>query len=211
MKLTIPEILQIISDARTHQEKVSLMREYQSLTLEQILQYNFHPDIKFNLPEGVPPYKKETDIPVGRSHTNMYTESRRWYIFLEGQAPNLKPYRREQLYIEMLEGLHYTEAEVFIAVKDKRLEDLYPGVTYEAAFEAFDRLLPHPSTRPTPVAVSKKEEVKEIEVPLVQKAEVKRTPPSQKGVKRGPMSEESKQKLRDAYQRRMAEKAKQAE
>jgi hypothetical protein len=142
MKLYIPEILQHVSDAYSHAEKVAFLRQHASEPLEQILQYNFHPDIKFSLPEGDAPYKKEKDIPVGKSATNLYREARRLYIFLQGFAPNLKPFKREQLFIELLEGIHWSEADMLIAVKDKKLQDLYPGVTYECARDAFARLLP---------------------------------------------------------------------
>jgi hypothetical protein len=142
MRLYIPEILQQVSDAYSHEDKVRILRQHASEPLEQVLQYNFHPDIEFSLPEGDAPYKKEKDIPVGKSATNLYREARRLYIFLKGQAPNLKPYKRETLFIELLEGIHWTEADMLIAVKDKKLQDLYPGVTYECARDAFDRLLP---------------------------------------------------------------------
>jgi hypothetical protein len=219
MRFTIPEILQAVSNERSHAKKVSILQNCGTEVLEQVLQYNFHPDIKFNLPEGEVPYKKETDIPVGKSHSNLYREGRRLYIFIEGQAPNLKPYRREMLFIELLEGLHYTEAEVLIAVKDKTLQDLYPGVTYEAARDAFDRLLPQDppkkvakAEKPVKLAIPEvdfdmpvvvaEETVKEDTRPLEQPK-----PKTRKGEKRGPMSEEQKQKLRESYQRRMAEKA----
>ena len=155
MRLQIPEILQLVSDARTHAEKVQLLREHQTLPLEQVLQYNFHPDIKFVLPEGDAPYKKETDVPIGKSHTNLYREGRRLYIFLQGYAPNLKPYRKEQLFIEMLEGIHWTEADMLIKVKDKLLTDLYPGVTYESARDAFAQLLPQEAPKKVVAKVDK--------------------------------------------------------
>lgn len=163
MRFTIPEILQAVSNERSHAKKVSILQNCGTEVLEQVLQYNFHPDIKFNLPDGEVPYKKETDIPVGKSHSNLYREGRRLYIFLEGQAPNLKPYRREMLFIELLEGLHYTEAEVLIAVKDKTLQNLYPGVTYEAARDAFDRLLP----QDPPKKVAKVEKPVKLAIPAV--------------------------------------------
>lgn len=155
MKLYIPEILQRVSDAYSHQEKVAILRQHATEPLEQILQYNFHPDIKFSLPEGDAPYKKEADIPVGKSATNLYREARRLYIFLEGYAPNLKPFKREQLFIELLEGIHWTEADMLIAVKDKNLQSLYPGVTYEAARDAFDRLLPVNNPNPIKIPMHK--------------------------------------------------------
>lgn len=165
MRFTIPEILKAVNDAKTHEKKVSILQNCGTEPLEQILQYNFHPDIAFNLPEGECPYKKEKDIPVGKSHSNLYKESRRLYLFLKGQAPNLKPYRREMLFIELLEGIHWTEAEVLVAIKDKNLQALYPGVTYEAARDAFARLLPQ-----TPPAPKKVEKPVKLAIPDIESA-----------------------------------------
>lgn len=179
MRFTIPEILEYVSSkCPTHEEKVRVLRLNQSEPLEQILQYNFHPDIKMSLPEGDAPYKKEKDIPVGKSATNLYREGRRLYLFLEGQAPNLKPFKKETLFIELLEGIHWTEADMLIAVKDKRLTDMYPGVTYEAARDAFARLLP--ATPPKKVAkpvVEAKVQVTPVESPLdLPKPSIETTP-----------------------------------
>jgi hypothetical protein len=167
MRLTIPEILKLVSNAKTHQEKVNILRQNASEPLEQILQYNFHPDIKFSLPEGPAPYKKEGDLPEGMSHSNLYKEGRRLYLFLEGHAPNLKPFKKETLFIELLEGIHWTEADMLIAVKDKLLDTLYPGVTYECARDAFARLLP--ADAPKKVAkpvVEAKAQVTPVDGPL---------------------------------------------
>lgn len=167
MRLTIPEILKAVSKAKTHQEKVAILRQNASEPLEQVLQYNFHPDIKFSLPEGDAPYKKEADLPEGMSHSNLYKEGRRLYLFLEGHAPNLKPFKKETLFIELLEGIHWTEADLLVAVKDKNLESLYPGVTYECARDAFDRLLP--ADAPKKVAkpvVEAKAQVTPVDGPL---------------------------------------------
>jgi hypothetical protein len=164
MRLHIPEILDLVSKAQRHEDKVRLLREHQSLPLEQVLQYNFHPDIEMNLPEGEAPYKKDTGIPLGKSETNLYREGRRLYVFLKGQAPNLKPFKREQLFIELLEGIHWSEADILVAVKDKRLTDLYPGVTYEAARDAFDRLLP--AEPPKPIVKAVKLAIPDLEASL---------------------------------------------
>jgi len=51
--------------------------------------------------------------------------------------PNLNAMRREQLFIQLLEGLHVSEAEIVIAVKDKSLNKKYKGLnasTVKAAF-----------------------------------------------------------------------------
>ena len=48
----------------------------------------------------------------------------------------------ESLFIQMLEGLHHTEAALVIAVKDRKLSHTYPSVTPELVRAAFPELLP---------------------------------------------------------------------
>ena len=42
------------------------------------------------------------------------------------------------LFIQMLEGLHTTEADLLINIKDKRLNQVYKGLTEAVVKEAFN-------------------------------------------------------------------------
>ena len=44
--------------------------------------------------------------------------------------------------MEMLEGLHYTEADIMCAAKDGKLSTLYKSITDDLVREAFPKLLP---------------------------------------------------------------------
>ena len=46
--------------------------------------------------------------------------------------------RKETLFIQVLEGLHTTEADLLINIKDKRLNQVYKGLTEAVVKEAFD-------------------------------------------------------------------------
>jgi len=65
-------------------------------------------------------------------------EARRLYLFIEGGDNTISKTRKETLFIQLLEGLHKTEAEVLINVKDKKLNKAYKGLTAEMVKEAFD-------------------------------------------------------------------------
>ena len=59
--------------------------------------------------------------------TNMYLEARRiGYIF---KREDLKPIKREGLFIEMLESVSPEEAKILLAIKDQRLDKIYPKIT----------------------------------------------------------------------------------
>ena len=78
------------------------------------------------------------EAPVGTEHTLLKNEARRLYNFLKGGNNTLSKTRKETLFIQMLEGLHTTEADLLINIKDKRLNQVYKGLTEAVVKEAFD-------------------------------------------------------------------------
>jgi hypothetical protein len=143
MALLQSEIFELVSKATDKQEKVNILRKNDNLAMRALLRINFDPNFNMNLPEGEPPFKKEVDKPIGYQETNLLLEQRRFYIWLSPQT-NLSPVRKERLFIEMLEGLHYSEAEAICLAKDKKLTTKYPGLIEKVVREAFPTLLPAP-------------------------------------------------------------------
>ena len=120
MAVSLPTILGEVAKAKNKDGKKAVLVRYDNGALREILKYAFHPDIKFLLPPGNPPYKSvvdETDNP-----TYLYGLVRKLYLFVEGGNPNLKTNRREYLFIEMLESIHPDEAELLLQVKDKKIK-----------------------------------------------------------------------------------------
>ena len=132
----ISEILTKVNNAKDKPKKIAVLRENDSQPLRQILKGAFDPKIKWDLPEGRPPYT-ENDAPAGTEHTTLYTEARRLYYFVEGAA-NLSKTKKETMFIQMLESLHADDAKVLLAVKEKELNKVYKGLTAECVKEAFD-------------------------------------------------------------------------
>jgi hypothetical protein len=118
--------------------KVNFLRSHRPNQLMiTLLKYTFDSNIRFDLPEGAPPYKENEDL--DDDFSGLYGEQRRLYLFLEGGNPDLKPVKRESIFIEVLESIHPKEAKVLIAVKDKKLP--YKGLTKKLVEEAFPGLL----------------------------------------------------------------------
>ena len=127
MALSIPIIFEDIAKAKSITERKKILLEHGSNPLKELLKYAFHPDIKFLLPEGAPPYKT-VGSPDEYNPTYLYPNIRKLYLFVEGGNEGLTTLRREQLFIQLLEELHPKEAEVVIQVKDKKLK--YRGLTF---------------------------------------------------------------------------------
>jgi hypothetical protein len=113
--------------------------ENESNPLKDLLKYAFHPDIKFALPTGEPPYKT-IGSPDEYNPTYLYPNIKKFYLYIEGGHDGLTQLRREQLFVLMLEGLHPKEAAVVIQVKDKKLN--YRGLTYKLVKTTFPEILP---------------------------------------------------------------------
>lgn len=120
MKLLINEVLQKVSNAKTKPEKVKLLKEYNTNALRSILIANFDESIVSLLPPGEVPYTPN-DAPEGTEHTVLEKEYRKLYLFFKGGSSTLKQSKREELFIQMLEGLTEGEAEVLVLIKDKKL------------------------------------------------------------------------------------------
>lgn len=119
MKLLMHEVLQKVSNAKTKAEKIKLLQEYNTAGLRSLMIINFDDSIISLLPPGEPPYEKNK-VPEGTEHTVLEKEVRLLHHFFKGGS-NVKQPKREQMFIQMLEGLHEGEAEVLCLAKDKKI------------------------------------------------------------------------------------------
>lgn len=139
--MLISEILNLVEKAKTTEEKKQILLKYNdNHGLLFMLCLSYDPNLLWQLPEGAPPFKKEIERPMGYQHTTIQNELRRFYIWGNPDASVSKA-KKEALFIEMLEGLHHTEADIVIACKDKKLYTLYQSVTEDLVREVFPNLL----------------------------------------------------------------------
>tara|TARA_R100000008_G_C3528397_1_gene137865 strand:- start:180 stop:644 length:465 start_codon:yes stop_codon:yes gene_type:complete len=120
----IHEILELVSKQKTAVKKIEVLQEYRTEALTAVLIWNFDDSVVSLVPEGDVPYEKN-DVPVGTDHTSLRKEWKNLYHFVQGGNATLSTMRRESMFIQMLEGLHPSEAEIICLVKDKRLNSKY--------------------------------------------------------------------------------------
>ena len=137
MKLLMHEVLQKVSNAKTKAEKIKLLQEYNTQALRSLLIINFDDSIVSLLPPGEPPFEKN-NAPEGTEHTRLEHEARLLHHFFKGGS-NVKQAKREQMFIQMLEGLHEGEAEVLCLAKDKKIGKRWK-ITKQCVEEAFPQI-----------------------------------------------------------------------
>ena len=132
----LSEIFQQVSSAKTKAEKVMLLKQYNNNGLRACLIINFDESLECLLPvDGEVPYKKN-DAPVGTEHSRLDHEYRKFYLFFKGGDSSLTGMKREQTFIQLLEGLTEQEAEVFVLCCQKDLQSKY-RITKAVVAEAF--------------------------------------------------------------------------
>lgn len=135
-RFSVSEILKRCSEYKKKEERVEALRVNCNESCKIVLQYMFHPDVKFALPDGKPPFKySQFD-----EQNMLHSEARRLYLFLEGVNPDMKPLKRETLFLEILQSVTPDDADLLIAMKDKKSP--YKGLTYDVAVAAFPELFP---------------------------------------------------------------------
>jgi hypothetical protein len=144
MRLMIHEILEKAAAAQTREEKASILIEHNCLALRDVLRGSFDDSIEFTLPKGKPPYE-EDDAPHGYTRSSLYQQTKKFKYFVKGgPGDQLLAARRERMFIEILEGIHPKEAELIIAMKDKKLAgppSMYKGITKKLVSDTFKGLI----------------------------------------------------------------------
>jgi len=130
------EVLKKVHNAKTKDKKVSILRENDSEALRMVIKGSFDPNIEWVLPEGDVPYKKN-EAPDGTEHTMLFQESKKVWHFIKGGDGKTPQWKKETMFVQMLEGLSAGEAEVLVAAKDKKLHQVYKGLSAAVVKEAF--------------------------------------------------------------------------
>lgn len=139
IKLLVPEIFEKASKLKTKEEKIAFLRKCKCGPLLDIIRINFDDDVVSLIPHGSPPYKKD-DAPIGHSMSTLNQNYKKFtYFFKGGLGDKLTPAKRESIFINVLESVHSSEAELLVLAKDKKMK--YKGITKALCMEAFPNLI----------------------------------------------------------------------
>ena len=150
-KTLMSEVFQRVSNAKTRAEKIGILQEYKSPALTKLLLCNFAKSVRFCFPSGQTPYTPQ-ERPKGVDHQYMYTEHRLIEKFIAKRVngvvyygcsgttrPRIQQLKKENLWLQLLEGLHPDEATVMDLIKDKDLTSKYK-ITKQNVIDAFPEL-----------------------------------------------------------------------
>ena len=130
------EILDKVHKAKTKDKKVDILRQYKSDGLKMLMKAAYDPKIEWIFPDGEVPYTPN-DAPAGTEHTLLLQESKKLWHFIKGADGRTQKVQKEKMFFQMLEGLHKDEAQLLVNVKDKKLHQIYKGLSANVVREAF--------------------------------------------------------------------------
>tara|TARA_R100000234_G_scaffold45634_1_gene27285 strand:+ start:222 stop:728 length:507 start_codon:yes stop_codon:yes gene_type:complete len=135
--LLFSEILDKVHKAKTKDQKVRILRENNTAALRSIIKSSFDPKIQWVMPSGDVPYTKN-EAPAGTEHTTLASQSNKLWHFIKGADNDTPQWKKEQMFVQMCEGLHESEAQLLVDAKDKKLHQVYKGLSTNVVREAFN-------------------------------------------------------------------------
>lgn len=152
------EILTLASKQRSKVKKVEVLKTYEHDSLKAIFIWNFDESVISALPEGDVPFFGDNDMKtttmseriedavkqlngssigaIDQRYSSIRNEYDKFYNFIKGGNDSLNGIRRENIFVNLLEGLHPFEAEILCLCKDKKLESKYK-INKEIVSEAY--------------------------------------------------------------------------
>ena len=161
MEFNILETLELVGKAKTREEKRQLLTDRDNFATRALLQLNYHPDVKWHLPPGKPPY---TPGQVADSTPNsLHFEVKKLDYYVDPSPHDLPMLRRESMFVELLERVDPNDAKLITAVKDRKLS--YKGLSYKLVKDTWPDLLPDIEEKEDPPPAKKEKIVKKDTTP----------------------------------------------
>jgi len=137
-EFNILETLELVGKAKTREEKRQVLTDRDNFATRALLQLNYHPDVKWHLPPGKPPY---TPGQIADSTPNsLHFEVKKLDYFVDPSPHDLPLLRRESMFVQLLERVDPNDAKLILAVKDRKLS--YKGLSYKLVKDTWPDLLP---------------------------------------------------------------------
>ena len=132
----IYEILEAASKARLKADKIKVLKDHDSWALRDVLRATYDLKIEFLIPDGEPPYtpNRPESVPSNLLRKNVDFK----YIVKGGIREDMPAFKREKIYIGLLESIHPEDAKVVINMVNRKRPA--PGITENIVKEAFPSL-----------------------------------------------------------------------
>lgn len=132
------EVFDKLEQVKTEEERVNILKTNDMTALLDVLRGTFDNSIQWNLPEGAPPYTPALPESVP---STLLKQHQKFKYFVQGfkESESLNKIRRERMFIDILESIHPKDAEILIAMINKKSPS--ESLTKKVVQEAFPGLI----------------------------------------------------------------------
>jgi hypothetical protein len=132
------EVLDKASKARTKGDTIKILKDNETWALKDVIRASLDKTITFNLPSGAPPY---TECEAHNHPSDLQCRNVDFkYIVKGGAGDKMPPYKRESIFISILESVHPEDAKVVINMINKKWP-YKSGISKPVIDEAFPGLI----------------------------------------------------------------------
>jgi hypothetical protein len=133
------EIFEEFQKTKARKDKVSVLKKNSHACLKDVLRGFFDDRVQWNLPDGEPPYtpNRPESVPstLLKQHLNF-----KYLVQGIKTSDDLPPFKREKVFIDMLETVHPEDAKVLVSMINKKSP--VKGLTKKIVQEAYPNLIP---------------------------------------------------------------------
>jgi len=141
IRLSMTEVLSELPKKKTKADKVAWLQQNDNVPFRNVLRLIYDETIEFLLPDSPPPWKPNEF--EDEAKTMLYREARRLKIFFKGGGyDSMKPVKREELFISLLEAVDNEDAELL--ANNMLSHTKVKGLTKATLEEAFPDLFTSP-------------------------------------------------------------------
>jgi len=137
MAKQVHEVFNMVGATRKKAEKLKILKQNDHMALRDVLRGYFDERVEWRVPTGTPPY---TPAEVYNHPSSLLREHLKFkYIANTTFSAKLPKFKRERMYVEILEGVHPEDAKIVVdMVNGEKIK----GITEALVKEAFPGLLP---------------------------------------------------------------------
>ena len=135
--LDVYEVFELFEKAKTRAEKIDVLKKHETWALKDVLKGALDPKIEWLLPKGEVPYTacEEHNAPSSLLRKNQDFR----YVVKGGGGEKMPSFKREKIFLGIVESIHPKDAELVCAMINKKLP--VKGLTVKLVQEAFPGLL----------------------------------------------------------------------
>jgi len=131
------EVLEQFEKAKDRKAKVQVLKQNDTLALKSILAGAMDPKVEFLVPKGPVPYTASEEHNAPSNLLNKYKDFR--YVVKGGIGEKVPSYKRESIFLGILESVHPRDAELVVKMINK--EKPCEGMTLNIIKEAFPDII----------------------------------------------------------------------